>query len=156
MENMNYQTGARNVPANDLDLQMQITNPAWQQLHPQLREKLVRLVKETVVKGEVKKIYEEISGVLTVYSRDIRLGNISTVSGEFDYVVYYLELAVDLLSCGMVESSITALNKALARLETSSSRGGFLRKLLNTVRTENVNKTLEPDKRRIMGKNMGD
>jgi len=150
------QQTARYVPANDLDLQMSITNPAWQELSPELRGKLVKQVGEKIIKGEKEKVYEELAGVLGIYTRDIRLGNISPITGEFDFIVYYLELAVDLLSVGMVESSITSLNKALSRLEPSSSRGGFVRKLLNTVRNENVNKTLEPEKRRIMGKKMGE
>jgi len=151
----------RSIPANFLDLQMQITDPAWQNLSPELQAKLMRNIGEQIEKEivdgqevEVKKqVYEKLSGVLAVYTRDIRLGNLSSFNGEFEFVSYYLELAVDLLQDGKPDACVVALNKALARLELSSSRGGFLRKLFNTFRSENVSSSIEPEKRNIMGGN---
>ena len=141
----------RSVPSNELDLQMQITDPAWQRLSPDLQEKLLNLVGYQMEDDVKKAVYEKLSGILGIYTRDLRLGNISNLNGEFDYVSYYIELSVDLLACGMSKSCIASLNKALARLELSSSRRGFLRKLINTFRQEKITNTLEPEKKNLMG-----
>lgn len=155
--NPNDEDEYRQVPTSDLDLQMQITDPAWQNLSPQLRNKLVKLVGTELKDNIQQDIYDELSGILGLYTRDIRLGNLSSFNGEFQYVSYYLDLAVDLLSNGMTESCITAMNKALSILELSSSKGGFLRKLINTFRTEKISNVLEPERKNIMGgKNKGD
>lgn len=141
----------RNVPANDLDLQMQVTDPAWQRLSPHLQEKLIRLVEEKVVGNKKISTYEQLHGILAIYTRDLRLANLSVWNGEYDYCSYYVELSVDLLEAEMPESCIIALNKALARSELSSSKGGFLRKMFNTFRTETYQKSLEPQKKGPFG-----
>ena len=78
----------RATPVNELDLQMQLVEPGWQNLSPQLRTLLIRKVNETVQEtkeGIVRKeFYEELSGILAVYTRDIRLGNLSQWSGEYE------------------------------------------------------------------------
>ena len=141
----------RSVPSNELDLQMQITDPAWQRLSPDLQEKLLKLVGTEIQDNIQKEIYEKLSGILGIYTRDIRLGNLSAYNGEFEFVSYYLELAVDLLSAGFPEACICSLNKALAILELSSSKSGFLRKLINTFRQERITNVLEPEKKNLMG-----
>jgi hypothetical protein len=152
-ENNNYTQRPRQVPANELDLQMQITTPGWQNLSPQLQEKLIKFLREEIIEGEPKKVYDQLSGILAIYTQDVRLGNLSTFNGEYDYVSYYLELAVDLLEAEQPQATVVALNRALAKLELSSSKGGFLRKLFNTIRSENLSKSLEPDKKRPFGNN---
>ena len=154
-----YTEPPRQVPANDLDMQMQITNPAWQRLSPQLRSKLVKIVGEqniTLKDGTTQKqnIAEELHGLLGIYTRDVRLGNLSAWNGEFDFVRYYLEFSVDLLSVNMPDACICALNRALSVLELSNSKSGFLRKLINTIRQENYS-NVEPEKRNLMGASPG-
>lgn len=140
------------MPANDLDMQMLITDPAWQNLSPQLREQLIKLISTTVdEQGNIKEEYSELHGILGVYTRDIRLGNLSSFNGEFEFVSYYLELAVDLLEDGQPSACVVALNKGLSILELSSSKGGFLRKLLNTLVTESYTNSLEPEKKNPLG-----
>ena len=152
--NIEYKQEPRNVPASELDLQMQITDPAWQRLTPQLRNKLIVKIGEQIVKVNGKdttqNIVEELHGILGVYTRDIRLGNLSAWNGESDFVRYYLELAVDFLGVDMPSACVTALNRALSVLELSSSKSGFLRKLINTIRQENYS-NVEPEKRNFMG-----
>jgi len=141
----------RNVPANDLDLQMQVTDPAWQRLSPHLQEKLIKLVEEKIEGNKKISTYEQLHGILAIYTRDLRLANLSVWNGEYDYCSYYVELAVDLLEADMPQACIIALNKALARSELSSSKGGFLRKMFNTFRTESYQKALEPTKKSPFG-----
>jgi len=159
-ENMNEynnnQNNTRTVPANDLDLQFQVTEPTWQQVSKGLDNKLSRSKGFTTVKNDkgedVKvEVREYLSGILAVYTRDMRLGNLS--AQEFEYVAYYVDLAVDLLEEGYASACVIALNKALSRLEISSSKGGFLRKLFRTARNENVLTSLEPPKKNPFGGN---
>jgi len=146
-----HEKAPRSVPANELDLQMQMTEPGWQELSTDLRSKLMKIISKEEVDGKTVITYEELSGILALYTKDIRLGNLSTWNGEYEYVSYYLELAVDLLQSEFPMSCIVAMNKALAHLELSGSKSGFLRKLFNTIFSENVSKTMEPEKRRLMG-----
>ena len=146
----------RTVPANDLDLQFQVTEPTWQQLSEGLQKKLSRSKGLTTIKNDngqdvQVEIREYLSGILAVYTRDMRLGNLSTQ--EFEYVSYYVDLAVDLLEEGFPSACVVALNKALSRLEISSSKGGFLRKLFRTSRNENVLTSMEPPKKNPFGGN---
>jgi len=148
------QQQTRTVPANDLDLQFQVTEPTWQQLSPNLQNKL------SVSKGfiEVKdkdgkpiqaEVKEYLSGILAIYTRDMRLGNLS--GQEFEYVSYFVDLAVDLLEEGYPNACVVSLNKALSKLEISSSKSGFLRKLFRTTRNENAISSLEPPKKNPFG-----
>ena len=141
----------RSVPANDLDLQMQVTDPAWQNLSPDLQEKLLKKIGEEIQDGESKTLYETLHGILGLYTRDIRLGNLSTWNGEYDFVSYFLESAVIYLEAKFPRACICALNLALAKLEPSSSKSGFLRKLINTIRSESYKSSLEPEKKSPLG-----
>lgn len=158
-----FQQMPRNVPANDLDMQMQVTDPAWQNLSPELQAKLMKYVGEKTVRKlinnkeqEVKEqVFQKLSGILAVYTRDARLGNLSQMNGEYEYVSYYFELAVDLLENEMPNACVVALNKALSKLEVSSSKAGFLRKMLNTFRHESLNNSLEAEKKSPLGGKTG-
>lgn len=137
----------RNVPATNLDLQMLTTEPGWQNLNPDLQAKLIKIIEETAEQTIIDKLH----GILAVYTKDIRLGNLSTASGEYEFVAYYLELAVDLLDSGFSEPCILALNKALSHLELSSSKSGFLRKNFNTYREEKLSNQIDPPKKSPLG-----
>ncbi len=151
-------TDLREVPANELDMNMLLADPAWQNLKPNLRAKLMKQIGEKIEEtiGEDKKIlstkvtkfWNDMSGILAVYTRDFRLGNISTGNGEYEYVVHHLRLAVEYLTEGYQEAFLLSLNKSLSYLETSSSKKGFLRKLLQTIRYVNADgEETEPEKK---------
>ncbi|MBW2994262.1 hypothetical protein KY315_02475 [Candidatus Woesearchaeota archaeon] len=155
MELEDIQKDPKEVPANELDFNYQLIEPTWQNLSPHLRKKLVKRKGDKIIisideKGNQHRtkmeIYEELAGILALYTKDIRLGNLSTMNGEYDYVVYYLELAPRLLMKGYVRSCITSLNKALSHLETSNSKSAKLRELMQTI----IHKTSgseEPEKK---------
>jgi hypothetical protein len=149
------QKDPKEVPANELDFNFQLIEPTWQNISPHLRKKLIirkgnRTIETTDSTGHKKKtkfeIYGELSGILAMYTKDIRLGNISTANGEYEYVVFYMELAVRLLMKGHVRASITSLNKALSRLETSNSKLGKLREIMQTI-IHRTSGTEEPEKK---------
>lgn len=152
----------RDVPTSDLDMNMLLANPAWQDLKPNLRSKLMKWIREeeSQIKDkdgnviEIKKtnFYDDLSAILAVYTRDFRLGNISTGNGEYEFVVHHLRLAVEYLTLDYKNCFMLSLNKSLSYLETSSSKKGFLRKLLQTIRYQQVDdENTDPEKKSPLG-----
>jgi len=138
----------REVPVNELDLQLQTTNPKWgDYISPEFR---ARLMTESKTEDELK-LWE----LLQFYTRDVRLGNLSAT--ELNYCRYYLDLAADCLENQYKNSFIIALSRAVTVLETSQSKGGFLRKLFGTVRHESESiERREPIKRGLFGQKKGE
>lgn len=128
----------RQIPANDLDLQMILTDPKWGQNVPQelqtALEKIIGVVKNEEGKDVV--VTQKLWDLLSFYTRDMRLGNLSVVTGEFQYCRDCIDLAGDLLGEGYISAFITSLSRAVTVLELSQSKGGFLRKRNNTITQE--------------------
>lgn len=149
----------RSIPLNDLDLQMQMIEPAYGKggIGKGLKDKLQSLI----MVGEDEKgnpVYDEQNAwdILGYYTRDIRLGNLDKFTGEYAYVKYYLDLAGDLLQADMIKSFLIALSRAATVIEISQSKGGFLRRRTNTITNENQYSGLEPAKKSIFtGKSKG-
>ena len=153
-------------PVNEIDLAFLTTDPAWGKNQvPQEYLKELILDKEVVLaqidkNGEIQILTDENNKPVTAsdihksWSRlgylikDIRLGNVSRMSGDKYYIEYYLDLAGDLLEAGFPNSHITALQRSAVKLEVSQSIGGFLRKRQGTLTTENYTNELDPDKKR--------
>jgi len=146
-------TGIRDVPHNEMDLQMQLTNPKWgHEVPEELKEKLSAIKGYAKTEnGEYVEVKDQLWGLLSFYTRDVRLGNLSTMWGEVEYCRYYLDLANDLLRENYVQSFLTCLSRVATVLELSQSKGGFLRKLINTIRQEHLREEREPKKRNIFG-----
>lgn len=114
--------GMREIPMNNLDAEMILTNPVWgREIPEELYNKL-----------------QEKWGELGFYTRDLRLGNLKDEQ-ELE-VNYYLNLAGECLQRGCVESFMFCLRKAITMTEVSQSRNMSLRKIMNTLTYENVNK----------------
>ena len=144
----------RIVPQSEIDLQMQLTDPKWGQDVPiELKEKLTEILgyyqdEET---GESVPFEQKLWGLLSFYTRDMRLGNLSTVMGEPQYCRYYLDLAGDLLREGYINAFLTALSRVISVLELSQSRAGFLRKIFTTLRHEHFKEEIEPKRKNLFG-----
>ena len=142
------ETKKRIIPASNLDLTMQSLEPKWQDLNPELKLLLQEYV-NTVKDVDYYKTYE---GILQMYTRDARLGNLSKTNNEFSRVTRCFELAGELL---MMKADINmsalpfliCLNKGVSILELSSSKGGFARIQMNTIREENISEMVEAPKR---------
>jgi len=67
------------------------------------------------------------------------------------YVQYYIDLAADLLQSGHYKPFLIALSRAATRMELSQSKGGFLRKEMNTFTSKNINEDAEPPKKSLFG-----
>lgn len=133
-------TYSRNTPINELDLQLMIVDTEWgKDVAPELMERLAQIGEklETTPDGKIKVSRSKLWGLLSYYTRDLRLGNI-------DYTVYivcteWLDFAGDCLRIGAVSSFLTSLSYVITRLELSQSRNGFLRKRLGTFTQEHFN-----------------
>lgn len=147
----------RNVPISDLDLQMQMIEPAYGKggISKELADKLAQVGVGFDENGEaVVEDKGSLWGVLGYYTRDIRLGNLDKFAGEYAYVKYYIDLAGDLLQADMIKSFLIALSRAATVIEISQSKGGFLRRRINTLTSEQHYQGLDPGKKSILtGKN---
>ncbi len=128
------------VPETNLELSMLYTNPVWgsdQETNNAFRDKLTtKLYFKNGETGEVKTVTKEkLWEQLQFFTRDLRLGNLS--SAEIVFCNYYLNLASDFLKEGYLDAFIVALSRVASKTELSQSRGGFLRKRLNTFTKEN-------------------
>lgn len=149
------------IPTSDIDLQFLTTEPEWGKrgVSAELVERLKRI-------EDVEPVYDEATGALTgynytteslwgllsFYTRDFRLANLSTLYGETKYCQYMIDLAADCLREGYISSFLTALSRAVTVLELSQSKGGFLRKRQGTFTAENVSRSDDPPKKGLFGK----
>lgn len=156
LSHLQQQQSKRTLPTSDLDLNLMLTDTVWGNLPPALKEKLS---KQYVVIGKDGKrtvTKDDMSALLGFYTRDLRLGNLSTMGGEIYFCEYHLDLANDLLKEGFVEPFLICLSRVATKLEISQSKGGFLRKRNSSFTTENILRTDEPPKRNLMGSKVQD
>jgi len=128
------------VPESQLELSMLYTNPVWgsdKEINESFRNKTTKTIQfVNKENGEViKTTKERLWEGLQFFTRDLRLGNLS--SSEVKICDYYLNLAGDLLKENYLDVFIIALSRVASTIELSQSRGGFLRKRLNTFTKEN-------------------
>lgn len=136
----------RSIPVNDLDMNMMLTTPEWgREITQELRVKLQKVLGKD--KGG-KLVTEDLWALHAYYNKEMRLGNLKNI--EVDYCRIYLDIAGDGLREGYILSFTTALSRVATVLELSQSRGGFLRKRLSTITTEDK-KFTEEDKRGMFG-----
>jgi hypothetical protein len=147
----------RNTPLNELDMQMILTEPQWGNvgISQELKQRLQSISRETIEGSNVIST-QDLWGLLDFYTRDLRLGNLSTMNGEVNYCRYYLDLAGDCLREGYYRSFVKCLSLTVTVLEISQSRGGFLRTKQSTIRKENIYEEREPKKTSLFGKQKPD
>jgi len=150
----------RVMPQSELDLHLMMTDGVWgkSEISPELKDKLLKYYL-TIDKKTGNQQIESSSlwGLLGFYTRDLRLANLSYINGELKYATYYLDLANDFLHADMIEPFLICLSRVATLLEISQSKGGFLRKQMNTLRMENMQGEIEPPKKSLFGagKNKG-
>jgi hypothetical protein len=168
------QVSKRILPQNELDFYLMTTESVWgkSEINSELKTRLNQHSLERDDKGEIIYIKNEETGQLipvgntrnlwhelAFYTRDLRLGNLKDFNGELDYVRYYLDLANDLLTDNMIGSFEICLSRVAGTMETSQSRNGFLRRLMNTLIQEMKHQDIEPPKKSLFGigkdKNIG-
>lgn len=149
----------RKVPQSELDFELMRLEPEWgrQTVSEDLRAKLVNIlgIQENPDTKETELTVEHLWGLLSYYTKDVRLGNISNKNGEFNYCQAYLDFAGDCLREGYIQSFMTALSRVITVLELSQSKDGFLRRRQGTITSEQFQEILEPKKRSFFGNGGG-
>ena len=151
----------RSLPANELDMQLMMTNSCWGRSEVPTELK-AHLTTNFAVKDEHGQpmfdqsgnplvTEESLWGILGHYTRDMRLANLSEWNNELQTCRYMIDLATDYLVEGMIPPFISALSRAVTILETSQSKGGFLRKQQNTLTQKNINENREAPKKGFFG-----
>ena len=140
-------------PQSELDLTLMTTNSLWgmPDVSEELKTRLNKLYRTKTEEGKESAIIESLWGLLGYYTRDMRLGNLSTMNGELEYCKYHLDLAGDFLQSNMIEPFLIALSRVATVLELSQSKGGFLRKKQNTFTHEQLSGEIEPPKSKLFG-----
>lgn len=99
-------------------------------------------------------IKRDLWSILQLFTRDWRLGNIDKRE-EAVYIRYYIDLTTDILVClgdEYREVALICMGRALNVNETSQSKSGFLRKMLNTfIHKTTPNDDDKPTKRNLLG-----
>jgi len=151
----NQQEYRRTTPQSDLDLAFMTTDSVWgkPEIAQELKQRLNKQFITHDVDGKQGYTVESMWGLLGFYTRDMRLANLSQFNGEVNYCQYYLDLANDFLQSGFIEPFLISLSRVATMLELSQSKGGFLRRNSNTLRTENMHGEMEPPKKNLFGGN---
>jgi hypothetical protein len=165
----------RQIPQDSLDLQMLTLNTEWgrENIPKELKDKLSKISYKfardeegNIIKNEngTPMILVDKEGIplydknglwqlLGFYTRDMRLGNLS--KAEHIYVMYYIDLANDDLRVDYTQAFLICLSRAVTVLETSQSKKGFLRKLLQTFIEHKTSVSGDVKKRNLFGMNKG-
>ena len=154
----NQQKQRRITPSNELDLHYLVIEPSWYNNIPyDLKEKLTKYKKVLYndENGEEKEVIDEnaLYSILGMYQKDIRLGFLSSNpwNDELAVVREYLYLASRCLNKKCYQSFVQFLSDTATIIDTSQSKGGFLRKQMNTFRQENISALEEPPKKSLFG-----
>lgn len=151
----------RVMPKSELDLSLMTTDSVWgkSEVPIELQSALKKYKHQLDTDG--KNIFdkegnpivteESLWSLLGFYTRDVRLANLSLWNGEFQYCQYFLDLAGDMLSEKLLEPFIICLRRVATVLELSQSKGGFLRRRLNTFTSESTPLNTEPPKKSLFG-----
>lgn len=143
----------RTLPQSELDLALMTTNAVWgmPDISMELKTRLSKLYQTQTETGEKGITVQSLWGLLGYYTRDMRLANLSVWNGELAYTQYYLDLAGDMLQAEMIEPFVICLSRVATILELSQSKGGFLRRRMNTFTQEGITQELEPPKKTLFG-----
>jgi len=150
-------TNSRTLPLNELDLTFMTTEPAWgKEIPEELNYRLSRPIGKAYEDDSGKTVIdtEPLWGLLAMYTRDLRLGNLSAWNGEIEVCNFWLVMAGDLLRDELIEAFFSAMSRVISMLEISQSKNGFLRKRHGTITQEKTGGSsdgINPARRGLMG-----
>lgn len=150
---INYSYDNRAVmPQNELQFNMLTTNSSWgeAEMNPEVQAALSEYEYTKTENGNIEvTVKKNLWNRLSIYTRDVRLGNLE--GEEYEEFQSYMDLANILLSKDFFNSASTALGFAVTIIESSQSKKGFLRRRMNTLTSEHINRDLEPPKKKLFG-----
>jgi len=143
----------RTQPHSELDLNLMLTDSVWgkSEVSQELKDRVKKYYVEYNEDGTPYVTKQSLWGLLGFYTRDMRLSNLSKMDNELYTCRYFINLANDFLQVDMIEPFLISLSRAATILETSQSKNGFLRRLMNTLRHEQIKQELEPPKKGFFG-----
>jgi hypothetical protein len=153
----------RDMPLNELDLQMIMTEPNWSDAGEGLRDTF----KQQVSLSQESQLYvnenqevvvpdRNLLEIMEVFQRDLRLGNLRRKDGELERARFMMDLALDCFNEGYTEPCVLLLHRVATMIDTSQSDGGFLRNLFSTLIKKDVTEDITPKKRGLFGKPKGE
>lgn len=150
-------------PSNEIDMQALTTFPyiSSDYLSDRVRNKFRSFDYVYDENGEVVKDGEGLPRIqvtrdywanMELFTQDLRLGNLN--KDEAEAVRYHVDLAEDILTTlpeSFNKPALIALERAISIVETSQSKGGFLRRMFNTFFSHSSTKDEAPAKRSFFG-----
>lgn len=120
-------------PNNEIDLQALTTFPhiSSDYMSDRVRNKFRDFTLDDA--GEVR-VARDYWANMELFTQDFRLGNLN--KDESYYVRYHIDLCSDILTCmpkSFSKSALLFLERSVSVIETSQSKGGFLRRMFNTL-----------------------
>ena len=132
-------------PENNLEATMLVTNPVWGSSDEVNNEFISRITetKKGIMydeNGQPHLVAEknDIWQQLQMFTRDLRLGNLST--SEVKYCDFYLKLGGDFLNDNYFNAFIVCMNRVASKIELSQSHKGFFRNIMKTLTREHHEK----------------
>ena len=150
-------------PSNEIDLQALTTAPfiSSDYMSDRIRNKFREFSYIPDGKGGVEleedgspkiQITKDLWATMELFTQDLRLGNLN--KDERYYVKYHIDMATDTMTVlpdRFNKPALLMLSRATSELETSNSKGGFLRRLFNTFFQHSSVKEDAPTKRSFFG-----
>jgi len=150
-------------PSNEIDLQALTTTPfiSSDYMSDRIRNKFREFAYITDDKGELVldkdgnpqiQVTKDLWATMELFTQDLRLGNLN--KDERYYCKYHIDMCIDTLTVlpdRFNKPALLMLSRATSELETSSSKGGFLRRLFNTFFQHSSVKEDAPTKRSFFG-----
>ena len=147
--NFNNQNQNLNPILNsNLDFNLLVINPNWKESTPSFLKKTESTRYIETPDGETFVNVNDLITNLDFFTRDIRLSNYN--DEDIINVRWYIEFAGVMAQNKFFDAFNFCLLQVANYSETSQGRKGFLRKILNTLTTENISKVLEPPKKNIL------
>ena len=169
---MSNQNNVMPRPNTDLDFQAQLTDPFTSspyvdvsftnkfRKYVYVRDERGKIILDENNKPQIV-MEQDLWGILQLFNRDWRLGNIDKKE-EAVYIRHHINLTTDILNLlgdDFNQSAMVCFSYALCVNETSQSKGGFLRRMLNTFIHKTTQNDDEPKKKSFFssfgGKNKG-
>ena len=155
-ENNQGQNQNRPFINTQLDFNIEVIEPSWGKATPSMLNRTKdnlryvtcengKYIGVMPAEGQIFICVEDILTNLDYFPKDIRLSNYD--EPDIKSARWYLDFAVACAHYKYFGPFNYCLGKVANISETSQGRKGFLRKMLNTFRTENLSTPLEPSKR---------
>ena len=150
---MNEMPEYRDTPENVLDFNMQVINPDWKSAKPTINTNEFGIIKvEENGKISYNKIrpghyinVDDLMAEIDFFSRDIRLSNYD--AKDMNTVRWFGSFGGDMIASGHFRAFRLCFKEIAVTSESSQARGGFLRKILQTLTHENINKNQDQPKK---------